>query len=99
MNKPYTEIKRWGIVMIQSLTASDRKTGEELYHDIVQYKHYYQSEAFSLFYNVTSLEDLKLAIQNVLESIQDGDIVTLHFETHGHEGGMERLFHGEFSMI
>lgn len=49
MNKPDTEIKRWGIVMIQSLKASDRKTGEELYHDILQYKRYYQSEAFSLF--------------------------------------------------
>ena len=94
MNKPDTEIKRWGIVMIQSLKTSDKKTGEELYHDILQYKRYYQSEAFSLFYSVASLEDLKLAIQNVLENIQDGDIVTLHFETHGHEGGIA-LSNGE----
>ena len=78
MNNPDTEIKRWGIVMIQSLQVYDRNTGEELYHDILQYKRYYQSGAFSLFYNVASLEDLKLAIQNVLENIQDGDIVTLH---------------------
>ena len=97
MNNPDTEIKRWGIVMIQSLKTSDRKTGEELYHDILQYKRYYQSEAFSLFYNVASLEDFKLAIQNVLENIQDGDIVTLHFETHGHEGGIA-LSNGEINI-
>ena len=72
MNNPDTEIKRWGIVMIQSLQVYDRNTGEELYHDILQYKRYYQSGAFSLFYNVASLEDLKLAIQNVLENIQEG---------------------------
>lgn len=94
MNNPDTEIKRWGIVMIQSLQVYDRNTGEELYHDILQYKRYYQSGAFSLFYNVASLEDLKLAIQNVLENIQDGDIVTLHFETHGHEEGIA-LSNGE----
>ena len=94
MNNPDTEIKRWGIVMIQSLQVYDRNTGEELYHDILQYKRYYQSGAFSLFYNVASLDDLKLAIENILENIQDGDIVTLHFETHGHEEGIA-LSNGE----
>ena len=37
MNKPNTEIKRWGIVVVQSLNPNDVKTGENLYHDVLQY--------------------------------------------------------------
>ena len=33
MNKPNTEIKRWGIIVVQSLTPNDVKTGEILYHE------------------------------------------------------------------
>lgn len=37
MNRPNTEIKRWGIVVIQWLNPDDFKTGEHLYKDILQY--------------------------------------------------------------
>ena len=43
MNKPNTEIKRWGIIVVQSLTPNDVKTGEILYHDVLQYKEYHWS--------------------------------------------------------
>ena len=36
MNTPNSEIKRWGIIVIQSLNHSDVKTGEIHYHDILQ---------------------------------------------------------------
>ena len=36
MNTPNSEIKRWGIIVIQSLNHSDVKTGEIQYHDILQ---------------------------------------------------------------
>ena len=35
MNKPNTEIKRWGIVVRKSLNHKDIKTGEILYNDIL----------------------------------------------------------------
>ena len=44
MNKPNTEIKRWGIVVVQSLNPNDVKTGENLYHDVLQYKEYHKRE-------------------------------------------------------
>ena len=47
MNKPNTEIKRWGIIVVQSLTPNDVKTGEILYHDVLQYKEYHKRESFS----------------------------------------------------
>lgn len=42
MNKPDTKIKRWGIVVVQSLPPNDVKTGELLYHDVLQYKEYHK---------------------------------------------------------
>lgn len=49
MNKPDTEIKRCGIVVIQSLYPNDVKTGEILYHDVLQYKEYHKRESFHPF--------------------------------------------------
>ena len=40
MNKTNTEIKRWGIVVIRSLSQKDIKIGERLYNDVLQYKCY-----------------------------------------------------------
>lgn len=54
MNKSNTEVKRWGIVVVQSLTSNDVKTGEILYHDVLQYKEYHKRESFSSFYDVNS---------------------------------------------
>ena len=39
MNTPNSEIKRWGIIVIQSLNHSDVKTGEIQYYDILQKGH------------------------------------------------------------
>ena len=65
MNKPNTEIKRWGIVVIQSLNPNDYKTGEILYHDVLKYKEYHKSESFSSFYDVNSSDDFRLAVLDI----------------------------------
>ena len=57
MNKSNTEVKRWGIVVVQSLTSNDVKTGEILYHDVLQYKEYHKRESFSSFYDVNSSDN------------------------------------------
>ncbi|KXB78299.1 hypothetical protein HMPREF1860_01000 [Prevotella amnii] len=84
MNKPNTEIRRWGIVVIQSLNPNDYKTGEILYHDILKYKEYHKSESFSAFYDVNSSDDFRLAVQDIENSLSEGDILTLQLETHGY---------------
>lgn len=83
MNKPNTEIKRWGIVVVQSLNPNDVKTGENLYHDVLQYKKYHKRESFSSFYNVNSSDDFRLAILDIEKSLSEGDILTLQLETYG----------------
>jgi hypothetical protein len=65
MNKPNTEIKRWGIVVIQSLNPNDYKTGEILYHNVLKYKEYHKSESFTSFYDVNSSDDFRLAVLDI----------------------------------
>lgn len=88
MNKPDTEIKRWGIVVIQSLNSNEIKTGENLYNDILQYKNFNKKESFSLFYDVQSLQDFRSAIEAVENLLTEGDILTLQIESHGREEGI-----------
>ena len=76
------------IIVIQSLQQNDKKTGSELFHDILQYKEYYQNDTFSKFYEVKNKEDFLSLIHDICESIIDGETVTLHFETHGDEKGV-----------
>ena len=88
MNKPDTKIKRWGIVVIQSLYPNDYKTGEMLYHDILKYKKYHKSESFSSFYDVNSSDEFRLAMQTIETSLSEGDIITIQIETHGCDEGI-----------
>lgn len=88
MNKQNTEIKRWGIVVIQSLNPNDIKTGESLYKDVLQYKEYHKSESFSVFYDVNSSEEFRMAVQDIEKSLLEGDILTLQIETHGCDEGI-----------
>lgn len=88
MNNPNTEIKRWGIVVIQSLKPNDVKTGENLYKDLLQYKSYSNKDCFSSFYNVHSIREFSSAITEIGNSLIDGDILTLQIETHGCEQGL-----------
>lgn len=88
MNKPDTEIKRWGVVVIQSLCEKDLKTGEQIYHDVLQYKNIQQREAFASIYIVNSIPEFEDAINEIVFSIDEGDIITLQIETHGSVDGI-----------
>ena len=88
MNKPGTEIKRWGIIVIQSLNPEDKKTGENLYNDILRYKEFSKKESFSYFYEVHSIQEFRSAINDIENSLIDGDILTLQIETHGCDKGI-----------
>lgn len=88
MNNPNTEIKRWGIVVIQSLKPNDVKTGENLYKDLLQYKSYSNKDCFSSFYNVLSIQEFSSAITEIENSLIEGDILTLQIETHGCDEGI-----------
>lgn len=88
MNKPETEIKRTGIVVIQSLKETERLTGTELEQDILRYKSYVHKDSFTGFYNAENKEEFISILKSIEDEMKDGEIFTLHLETHGGEDGI-----------
>lgn len=88
MNTRDTEITQTGIIVIQSLNKDDRKTGEELTKDILQYKKYLQKDSFVEFYNLTTVAEFIKTLNTINKSMSKGVIFSLHFETHGSEEGI-----------
>lgn len=74
--------------MIQSLCSDDIKTGKNLYDDILRYKEYSNSGAFSSFYNVQCVGEFYSIIRKIEQSLEEGDIITLQIETHGCDDGI-----------
>lgn len=88
MNTPDTEITHKGIIVIQSLKDNERKTGDELQKDILQYKQYLQEDSFVEFYNVATIKEFIKILENIEQSMSKGKIFSLHLETHGSEDGI-----------
>ncbi|MBG6169965.1 hypothetical protein IWQ47_003050 [Aquimarina sp. EL_43] len=88
MNTRDTEITKIGIIVIQSLRKKDRKTGEELRNDLLQYKKYTQKDTFEELYNLTTITEFKDTLKAIGKSMSKGVIFSLHFETHGSEEGI-----------
>lgn len=78
MNNPETEITNKGIIVIQSLNDDERKTGDELHKDILQYKEYIQKDSFVEFYNVTTVAEFITTLENIEKNMTEGKIFTLH---------------------
>lgn len=57
MDKDF-EIEGYDIIVIQSLKENDRKTGEELYNDILRYKPELNKDVHVQFYNVCNHSEL-----------------------------------------
>lgn len=88
MNTKHTEITQIGIIVIQSLNKKDRKTGEELTKDILQYKKYLHENSFVEFYNVTTSTEFTKTLRKIYKLMSKGMIFSLHFETHGSDEGI-----------
>lgn len=83
-----TEIIRHRIIVIQSLQFPSKETGRDLFDDILRYKQYCKNECFSEFFHVENKQTFFEKIKEIENSIIDGELVTLHFETHGTKEGV-----------
>ncbi len=88
MNTPDTEITHKGIIVIQSLKDNERKTGDELQKDILQYKKYLHEDSFVEFYNVSTVKEFVNTLERIKKNMSKGVIFSLHLETHGSEDGI-----------
>lgn len=83
------QIQGYEIIVIQSLKNSDRKTGEELYNDILRYKPYTRNDVYTKFFNVCNRIEFKEVLVKIENGTPSNHIITLHFETHGCIDGIE----------
>lgn len=88
MNTSETEIIHQGIIVIQSLRDNDRKTGDELHKDILQYKQYVQEDSFVELYNVITAKEFVKTLGKIQKAMSKGMVFSLHLETHGSEDGI-----------
>lgn len=84
-----SEIEKYGIIVIQSLKESERKTGDELQHDLLQYKQYTRDDMFSEIKYVVTKDDFFKTMDGIAElALSNNYLFSLHFETHGDIGGV-----------
>lgn len=82
------DIKQRGIIVIQSLKETERKTGDELEKDILQYKKFHDEFSFVGFHNAYTKQDFIKTLKDIELKMKNDEIFTLHFETHGGEQGI-----------
>lgn len=82
------EIKKIGIVVIQSLGEEDQKTGEEVYKVFIKDKVVEDADFFSDFHDVDNKTDFLDYLKYLDDTYEEGTLYTLHFETHGSEAGI-----------
>lgn len=88
MNAPNTEIKRWGVIVIQSIPKGQPQTGTQLYEDLLRYKPIMDGNIFCELINVVDKKDFEVALSHILSKLEEGDILTLHIEAHGSVDGI-----------
>ena len=88
MNRPETEIEKTGIIVIQSLKENERLTGTELEQDVLRYKSYVHKDSFARLHNAENKEEFISTLKCIEEDMKEGEIFTLHLETHGGEDGI-----------
>lgn len=82
------EIIKHRIIIIQSLKYPDKETGRDLYNDILRYKQYYKNDCFSEFYDIDNKQSFLNTLKEIEKNIANGELITLHFETHGSHNGV-----------
>ncbi len=88
MNTPNTEIKRWGIIVIQSIPKGQLQTGTQLYEDLLRYKSIMDGNIFCELINVVDKNDFEVALSQIFSKLEEGDILTIHIEAHGSDDGI-----------
>lgn len=83
------EIIEHDIVVVQSLKGNDKKTGEELYKDIIRYKPVLCKDVHVDFYSVSNRVEFEKVLANIEKDIPANHTLTLHLEAHGCIDGVE----------
>lgn len=83
------EVKKFGVVIFESLYEEDAKTGTELKDGLLKYKTFQIEEMEIELYTISTKSELIEILQNIIERIKNEFFFPiLHFEIHGYEDGI-----------
>jgi hypothetical protein len=80
------------VIVLESLNYTEKKTGQELYDDIlIRYNEYYNganSDIDIRFYDIRNKAEFRTLLTELSKNILEHDEVILHFEAHGNKNGL-----------
>lgn len=93
---PDTDIKKFRVVVIESLPDGEIHTGTRLYEDeLIPISN--RDESFETsFYSVGTIKEFEHAVKDVVRKLSGDELVALHVEAHGGEEKGIRLSSGEY---
>jgi hypothetical protein len=72
------------IYVLESLDAKEKRTGTELFQEIIErYRIYYKSQILTEFKSISSAEELQGYLENLSDVLNEEDEVIVHIEAHG----------------
>lgn len=72
------------VYVLESLQQGDKLTGTNLYNDLISYKLPFDSK---LYDRIVDKGDWYKTIEDIRSNVKYGDVVFIHIEIHGNEGG------------
>ena len=83
-----TEIKKFKIVIVQSLKDEDLKTGKLLYDSLSASLPIKYPDTSVVLYDVKNKQEMAEAFSKIFNDISEGELITLQIEAHGCEEGV-----------
>lgn len=89
------DIKKFGLIIIESLPNEEQKTGYDLYSTIIQYKTFEFPDLGSEYYDINNRKDFFWLLKDLVrKAVEENFFFILHIEVHGFDDGIE-LKNGE----
>lgn len=86
----YDKIKEFGLVIVESLRETDKKTGTLLHNQLLKYKKFQESNFSSFLHIVKNKEELFQTLDEIIDKMKINTLFPiLHLEMHGFEDGIQ----------
>lgn len=84
------EVKKFGLVIFESLPDNEKKNGRILHDEVLKYKKFQEQILTVDFFDVENKSELiRILTKLIEEAIENNHFYLLHFEMHGFFGGVE----------
>lgn len=91
----YTDVRKYRVEIIESLPDEEIQTGTKLYEGDLKPLTLQDDSLVAYLHKVSTISEFTLAIDSIISSLQDDELVTLHIEAHGDGENGIRLSSGE----